>query len=499
MERQPLCPASDPEWPGGPGPAPEELETLGAGAGGRLWQRWRRPGPWGASLFVKNLGTGRRARRRARREFGAARRLRERGAPAPRPWAVLETAAGVLLALEDLGPGAALGREELLADPALLEAAGAALGRLHRAGAVHGDCHRGNLLRGPDGPVFADLARLRFPWRPDEYGMWRDLGHLLASLEPVPPRPLLVLVRAWLGALQGGALPDLRRTGEAARQALLLAESRFRAHHRNLDRRAARRVRHGRHPAVFREPELVALQAWFETAAEQGEVLKDSPSSRVIRVHRDGRSWILKHYRRRRPLDPRDALGRSKALRSLLAAEALRRRGLPAARPLAAWSAPGRGSFLLLEDLPRHRPLHEAVLQVSGEERRRLLEEVACLVARLHRSGVAYRDLKPSNLLVDLQAPAGERLRLLDHDRNRFRRPPVRLRQRARDLAALHAGLPPEVRAAERLRALRRYDPGLGMQPGWSLVVPSILEEAAARRHRWVPRRLLAGAGEAGR
>ena len=58
--------------------------------------------------------------------------------------------------------------------------------------------------------------------------------------------------------------------------------------------------RSGRHPRVLREPELEARLPWFEDAERHGEVLKSSDRSVVVRVRQDGRSWILKHYRRRK-------------------------------------------------------------------------------------------------------------------------------------------------------------------------------------------------------
>ncbi len=257
---------------------------------------------------------------------------------------------------------------------------------------------------------------------------------------------------------------------------------------RREDRRARRAVPCG-HPVLRRgyHGPLDVLER--RLASGDGEVLKPGPGARVLRL---GDGLVLKHAPPTRRLDPRDRLGRSKAVRSLLAAEALARRGFGVARPLAAWSRPGGGSYLLLEDLPRHRPLHQAVLEVRGDERAALLAAVAATVRALHRAGVAHRDLKPSNLLVDLEADDLD-LRFVDHDRHRFlpvATPAVLAR---RDLAALHAGLPPEVRAAERLAALRAYDAAWTERPTWRRHVVPLLAEAAARRHRWRPRRLLSG------
>ena len=116
----------------------------------------------------------------------------------------------------------------------------------------------------------------------------------------------------------------------------------MRDHHANLDRRARRSVRGG-HPRVLREDRALlapVLDAADPDARFDGRLLKEGSRSRVGRVVLgDGRGAVLKHYLPRSGADPRDRLGFSKALRSLLAAESLLRRELRAARPLAAWSA----------------------------------------------------------------------------------------------------------------------------------------------------------------
>lgn len=257
---------------------------------------------------------------------------------------------------------------------------------------------------------------------------------------------------------------------------------------------AARKEMHGPHPAIWRcaVPDLAALQA-LAADPPQG-CLKRGNTSTVLRVSlADGTRAVLKHYLPTKRMDPRDRLGRSKAMRSLLAAESLKRRGFAVVEALGAWSVAGKGSYLLLQDYPEAVPMHEAVLQVEGPARAAILANVARTVRRLHRAGVAYRDLKPSNVLVQMPGTSLEHLLFLDHDRNRFQAQAVEREVAMRDLAAVHAGLPPEVRASERLAALRHYDPELLQAPIWRGAIPPLLEEAAQRTHRWIPRRLLSG------
>ena len=258
--------------------------------------------------------------------------------------------------------------------------------------------------------------------------------------------------------------------------------------------REARGALRGAHPQLWRcdPPDLQALERL--AAARPSDSLKLGSSSTVLRIPFPvGGHAVLKHYLPTKRLDPRDRLGRSKAMRSLLAAESLLRRGFDVARPLGAWSTPGKGSFLLLEDLHEHLPMHEAVLQVTGSARGEMLATVARLIRCLHRAGVAYRDLKPSNLLVRLPGTRAADYRFLDHDRNRFLRSEVPEETALRDLAAFHAGLPPEVRASERMRALEVYAPDIHDRSTWQRMAPPILQEARERAHRWVARGLLAG------
>lgn len=247
----------------------------------------------------------------------------------------------------------------------------------------------------------------------------------------------------------------------------------------------ARRALRGPHPEIWRidKPSTAALEA--AAASPPADCLKRGRTSTVLRVTlADGTPAVLKHYLPTKRIDPRDRCGRSKAMRSLFAADALTRRGFHAVRPLGAWSVPGLGSFLLLEDHPHAVPLQEAVLQLKGAAREALLQELATTVRCLHRSGVAYRDLKPSNILVYPDAVDSARILFLDHDRNRFWRSAVPRRIALRDLAALHAGLPAQIGTSARMRALAAYDPALLQKATWQRFMPAVLREAAHRRER---------------
>ncbi|MFK5956236.1 MAG: lipopolysaccharide kinase InaA family protein [Planctomycetota bacterium] len=261
--------------------------------------------------------------------------------------------------------------------------------------------------------------------------------------------------------------------------------------------RTVRRELRGLHPSLWRisapsEAELHALEN--KAASRPPDSLKLGDTTTVFRATlADGTPVILKHYLPTKRFELRDIFGRSKAMRSLLAAEALQHRGFGVAKALGAWSRSGKGSYLLLEDLASHLPVQKAMRKLRGKQRAAMLHAVADVIRRLHRAGVAYRDLKPSNLLVAMPGTQCSDFRFLDHDRNRFRTDEVPEAVALRDLAAFHAGLPAAVRASERMAAMMVYAPDIHQRETWKRMIPPILHQAATRQHHWIARNLLGG------
>jgi tRNA A-37 threonylcarbamoyl transferase component Bud32 len=87
--------------------------------------------------------------------------------------------------------------------------------------------------------------------------------------------------------------------------------------------------------------------------------------------------------------------------------------------------------------------------------RRRVFEELARLVRRLHDSGLAAPDLLLRHLFVSVAGPVPSFCLI---DTNRLDRGRITRRRRARDIAALHVSAPlAAVSLPERLRFLRAY------------------------------------------
>jgi len=259
---------------------------------------------------------------------------------------------------------------------------------------------------------------------------------------------------------------------------------RFRELQCRLDREHRREVK-GWHPSIWR------IEPFDRGELQLGKALKDKPRSPSC-IHRatlpTGEEFALKHYQPTKRFDPRNALGSSKALYSLRAAESIARRGFRAAKPLAAWSEAGNGAFILLENLSELPRLQDALGQRTRREQRALLVELALLVRRMHRSGLWYRDLKPSNILVDQAADGADRFVLLDHDRNRFSRTEISRRKAAQDLAAIHAGLERSVHWRDLLSGLKHY--GIEILP---LVEDATAKRLISRGRKPIPRLTAAG------
>ena len=114
-----------------------------------------------------------------------------------------------------------------------------------------------------------------------------------------------------------------------------------------------------------------------------------------------------------------------------------------------------RFSFIITEEAPG-QCLDDFVRTCSDMPlRRRVFDELANMVRRMHDAGLAAPDLFLRHVFVDT---AGEAPRFHLIDMNRLNVGQISLRQRARDIAGLHVTAPlGTVSMTERLRFLRTY------------------------------------------
>jgi tRNA A-37 threonylcarbamoyl transferase component Bud32 len=204
----------------------------------------------------------------------------------------------------------------------------------------------------------------------------------------------------------------------------------------------------------------------------------------------------------------------TQALRSYVSGHALRLRCLPTPRPLAVWhryrgGLPGAG-YLLTEAVPEAADLRAfadrlaALPAAEGRPRlRRLIDQVARLVALLHQRHLSHRDLKAANVLVSPAPwrvdgrgtvalgpvpPAGGADQVWFIDLVGVRRHgKLRRGRRVQNLARLHASFLAAggLTRADRLRFLRAYLAwGLRGRVGWKRWWREVEEATKAKVRR---------------
>jgi tRNA A-37 threonylcarbamoyl transferase component Bud32 len=120
----------------------------------------------------------------------------------------------------------------------------------------------------------------------------------------------------------------------------------------------------------------------------------------------------------------KDFFRSSRARRAWIAANSLAMRGIPVARPVVYLERRRLG--ILLESYILTQALAGVMLRdifrrydragYRIEEKRRLLGEVARFLKKMHRNGVAYRDLKGTNFIVQDTVSGSYDLRIVDFD-----------------------------------------------------------------------------------
>lgn len=200
-------------------------------------------------------------------------------------------------------------------------------------------------------------------------------------------------------------------------------------------------------------------------------ILKDSPTTRAavvtVEVGGTGHALHVKRLNRRGMVfTVKYVFQCSRARRLFHNHVALIERGVPTLQPIAAISERSgpflRRSFLITEQIDA-KPLFELwekEIHPSGnppDRRRKLMADVARLVAKMHAAGVFHRDLKSSNILVQTD---GSPI-IADLDGARLRSS-VGYRQRVRDLARLFTSLVPLANVTDRHVFLKEYIAAFG-------------------------------------
>jgi len=458
------------------------------------------------SLYVKHRwstgGLGRLVDRlrgsASRREFHHAREAAKRGVPTTDCVALGETSKGkdaadflVTRAVQDAAPldQFLTGHLATLSPRArclLVQSLAALCALVHDAGLEHDDLHAGNILivwsdlsQQPDLRLIdLDRARIGKPlgWR----AVRRNLAMLYCGLHHVATeRDCWRFWRTYRKRRAALAVDVRRGAHEVWRRGM----DRVWRVLRDRDRRA---LRSNREFHVLRSAHGVALavceisQAMLCALLESPDALLCGPGTEALKLSfgsvvvktsfaEPTRDVVFKRIRAKSLFKQLLAPFRaSRARVGWYRGHALLARGIATARPLfaleprAAW---WRGeSYLATEWIPGAENLHLWLWRVAAlpeRQRRSLIRQSAtalgALLGKMHRYGVAHRDLKGCNLAA-AEFNGAWRWYVLDLEGVRLRRR-VTFAERASDLTrlAVSAGIHPCLSRADRLRFLRAY------------------------------------------
>jgi heptose I phosphotransferase len=398
----------------------------------------------GGSLYLKRfLGRPKEVHRERR----ALRRLAEGDGPDPVPVAAWGIGDGGAFLLTASPVGCRPFPDALRAlDGAdrrrMLRTVGERIRALHDRGLTCPDLVARHLLCGlPDRVHLLDAARLG-P-RSGRKARMRDLAALDQSLEygVASASDRARILAAYLGGSPGDEPETLEALHAAAAK---------------LARR--RRHRRGRLVAGPADREFLAglgiggfedLMAWDGPGAVS---LRKLPDRENLRIETGGRTFFVKRHEPVRGRGPTPAAAEWDAVRRF------RRAGIRAMRAVAFGEDVEKGSTIWVEASPGI-PLDD-LLKDRGDDprlRRELILEAAGILRTMRNRELHHRDMYCCHLIADADAPAGERLTVIDLQRARGISG-LRRRWYVKDVAQLHHSAPrPPVTRTDAIRFLRAY------------------------------------------
>jgi tRNA A-37 threonylcarbamoyl transferase component Bud32 len=287
--------------------------------------------------------------------------------------------------------------------------------KLHFCGVSHGDFHAGNILvlNNSKGWEFVvlDTDRVRLRRRPFSTREQRvDLTLLYMSLGRLVSRSqrfrflfdygvrLDAEGRQFVRNIESEALKASARIWHAKAKRSLDTNSRF-VEERQGGYRVLR-VRSAETSGILNE-----LLPYPDQLFEKGETLKNGRTVRAASISVEGKRYFFKRYNRKGwGYRIKNALRRSRAMRTWLVSWGFRVRDLSVPKPLLFLEKRHfrslEGSYLVYEFIEGGRRLTDVWPEADGQIRKDILAQLGILLGRMHRCGCVHGDLKWNNILL---------------------------------------------------------------------------------------------------
>jgi tRNA A-37 threonylcarbamoyl transferase component Bud32 len=414
---------------------------------------------------------------KGRKEFLIASQLERRNLNIPRPLGWMEkTRSGLVEESYYLsgavGTGVSLIEEAAKSrEPHMILQLAATVRKFQDAGLFHQDLHGGNFLLEGDFLFLTDLHRARMVKHLSQRQRFWNLAHLFHSLRS-----------AWGEAEQ---LQFLAAYGEATLNDLQRREMLFQKIYPVMDRLQKRQWRSRTKRCLKESTEFTVhqekgtyyfrrrdfpmedlrsvLEKHRDLVRKNSSLLIKNAPEVVVSVldHRGGRI-CLKQFRYPRLLDRmKEHLRRPKGLRSWVAANGMRARGLPSLKPLALLERKNwvglKESILFMEALAEDQEMDRYVLKgfENLNAKRRFIQTFARWLVGLHKMGLYHKDMKTCNLLV---SQGGEmwNFHLLDFE-DILTDKKVNPEKLFRNFLQLNTSTPKVMTRSDRFRFFREY------------------------------------------
>ena len=249
---------------------------------------------------------------------------------------------------------------------------------------------------------------------------------------------------------------------------------------------------------IFFSDEGLRLPEWI--ADGQAQLIKSRPGRTLYRIDVPELSFYVKHFRVRGPIElVGNVLGQNKARREWSAARRLQSRSIPTCTPLALGESRRWGAvtdaFIIMQTVEDSVPftvyLKEVLCEFDAASRsrirRKLVIQLADLMAAVHEAGMRHRDLNGGNILVHTRNNIPICLHLIDLHSSRLGRR-AGWRSSRDNLADLGRFFFPRAKTSERYRFLRHYlslRPQLGRDTKWAARQIEPLAQQTADRFRF--------------